>query len=235
MNEGLQAKSEEFASHLTTLIQGCITDAPEFGVVETNEVRQLHIGPLPFSPEGSGFSPIPLTRACDSGQSRLMLKIEFRVSLDDESEFLAVQHSTYGLWVRPVPRRKPRPVFRVEYDRDARSKPPAHVHLHAESLEFGWIYGTADLPPPRLFEIHFPVGGRRFRPTVESRGVPAVSGSREAISGLAEWMRHDRRGVPRRLGAEPGSGHGPPTYRSRGRPASEHGLRSHRPATTRHR
>ena len=58
-------------------------------------------------------------------------------------------------------------MFRVEYDRDARTKPPAHVHLHAESLEFGWIYGTAGLPPPRLFEIHFPMGGRRFRPTVE--------------------------------------------------------------------
>ena len=34
-------------------------------------------------------------------------------------------------------------------------------------MEFGWIYGTAGLAPPRLSEIHFPVGGRRFRPTVE--------------------------------------------------------------------
>ena len=74
-----------------------------------------------------------------------MLKIEFRVSLDKESEYLAVQHSTYGLWVRPVPSRKPRPIFRVEYDRDAYNKSAAHVHVHAESLEFGWIYGTAGL------------------------------------------------------------------------------------------
>ncbi len=96
-----------------------------------------------------------------------MLKIEFRVSLDDESDHLAVQQSTYGLWVRPDPNRTPRPVFRIEYDRNAHNKPAAHVHLHAESMEFGWIYGTAGIPPPRLFEIHFPVGGRRFRPTVE--------------------------------------------------------------------
>ena len=34
-------------------------------------------------------------------------------------------------------------------------------------MEFGWIYGTAQRTPPRLSEIHFPVGGRRFRPTVE--------------------------------------------------------------------
>ncbi len=96
-----------------------------------------------------------------------MLKIEFRVSLDDESNYLAVQQSTYGLWVRPDLHRKARPVFRIEYIRDARNTPPAHVHIHAESMEFGWIYGTSRLAPPRLEEIHFPVGGRRFRPTVE--------------------------------------------------------------------
>lgn len=167
MSGYLQEKSDEFAGRLTSPIQGCVADAPEFGVVQTSLAQQLHIGPLPFRSDQLGFSLISLARACDAGQSRLFLKIEFRVSLDEVAEFLAVQHSTYGLWVRPDPTRKPRPVFRVEYDRDARKKPPAHVHLHAESLEFGWIYGTAGLPPPRLSEIHFPVGGRRFRPTVE--------------------------------------------------------------------
>ncbi len=58
-------------------------------------------------------------------------------------------------------------MFRIEYDREAVSKPLAHIHLHAESVELGWIYGTAGLDLPRLQEIHFPVGGRRFRPTVE--------------------------------------------------------------------
>jgi len=96
-----------------------------------------------------------------------MLKIEFRVSLDDRLEHLAVQQSTFGLWVRPDVERGPRPVFRIEYDREAVSKPLAHIHLHAESVELGWIYGTAGLDLPRLQEIHFPVGGRRFRPTVE--------------------------------------------------------------------
>lgn len=58
-------------------------------------------------------------------------------------------------------------MLRIEYDRDAVSKPEAHVHLHAESVELGWRYGTAGRPLPRLAEIHFPVGGRRFRPTIE--------------------------------------------------------------------
>ena len=168
MSPPLQRESKEFAGRLNRLIGGCVPDAPTFGVVEVDREHERQIGPLPFSHEERGFSYVTLPRACDDADApRLMLRIEFRVSLDDESDYLAVQHSTYGLWVRPDPNRRPRPVFRIEYDRDARSKPAAHVHLHAESLEFGWIYGTAGLPPPRLAEIHFPVGGRRFRPTVE--------------------------------------------------------------------
>ena len=207
MNGPLEAKSYEFAARLTNLIRGCIAGAPDFGVVQASRGRQLHIGPLPFRSDRSGFSFIPLARSCDAGQSRLMLKIEFRVSLDEMLEFLAVQHSTYGLWVRPDQTRKPRPVFRVEYDRDAHNKPPAHVHLHAESLEFGWIYGTAGLPPPRLSEIHFPVGGRRFRPTVEEflrfldrerLFVDWRSGWGEIVKmSLIEWERNQARATVR--------------------------------------
>lgn len=171
MSELLETESNTFTTNLTDLIQGCIIDAPRLVVVNANNDLQRRIGPEPFEPghgSGAGFGFVPLMRECDEkDQPRLMLKIEFRVSLDHQSEHLAVQQSTFGLWVRPDPDRGPRPVFRIEYDRDASSKPPAHIHLHAESVELGWIYGTEGLPLPRMHEIHFPVGGRRFRPTVE--------------------------------------------------------------------
>ncbi len=207
MSDDLRAKSDRFALRLTSLFQGCLADPPEFGVIEASKARELRIGPLPFRSKVSGFSYIPLRRSCDSDQRPLMLKIEFRVSLDDAKEFLAVQHSTFGLWVRPVPSRKGRPVFRVEYDRDAYNKPPSHVHLHAESLEFGWIYGTAGLAPPRLSEVHFPVGGRRFRPTVEEFltflnrekiYVDWRSGWRAVVdSSFAEWEWNQARATVR--------------------------------------
>ncbi len=171
MSELLETASSTFATDLTNLIQGCIDGAPSFVVVNASNDEQRRIGPGPFessSESGAGFSNVPLIRRCDEeGLPRLMLKVEFHVSLDRQSEHLAVQQSTYGLWVRPNPTRKPVPVFRIEYERDARNKPSAHIHLHAESVELGWVYGTAGLQLPRLHEIHFPVGGRRFRPTVE--------------------------------------------------------------------
>ena len=155
---------------MTNLILGCIDGAPEFGVVEAGREKHLSIGPLPLKPSSirPNFSLIPLPRACDDdGPPRLMLKAEFTVFADDHTGHMTVRNSAYGLWVHPDPKRSPRPVVRIEYDRDAWNKPTSHVHLHAESMEFGWIYGTAGIAPRRLQEIHFPVGGRRFRPTIE--------------------------------------------------------------------
>ena len=167
MRDPLRVQAEDFASRLTDLFRGCLADAPEFAVAKARRAGQMRVGPMPFGSGGSGFGHIPLLRSCDSGKVRLTLKIEFTVSLDDEADFLTVQESTQGLWVRTDPDKKSRPLVRVEYDRYTYNKPPAHVHLHAESPEFGWVYGTAGLPMPRLSDFHFPLGGRRFRPTVE--------------------------------------------------------------------
>ena len=127
MSEDLEEESNEFANNLTKLIQGCVRDAPEFVVINASDDRQRRIGPSPFESDShkrEGFSYVPLVRRCDeNGEPRLMLKVEFAVSLDDQDDHLAVQHSAFGLWARPGPQRTPRPVFRIEYDRDASTKP----------------------------------------------------------------------------------------------------------------
>lgn len=169
MSDRLDSEAADFAARLTALVRESIGGETEFDVVELADDRR-RIGPGPFDVEKSGFGLIPLRRTVDPDDEpeRVSLKIEFAVGLDDEEAMhLTVQRSTFGLWIRPDPKRSARPVVRVEYDRDARNKPAAHVHLHAESVELGWLYGTASDPLPRLDEIHFPVGGRRFRPTVE--------------------------------------------------------------------
>lgn len=132
--------------------------------MEISEVNAI-VGPSSSSGT-AGFAQIPLRRACDE-HDLLSLKVEFRVGKDDSGDFMRAESSTFGLWVATGQKSKARPVFRVEYDRNATSKPQAHVHIHAESVELGWIYGSAGLALPNMHEIHFPVGGKRFRPTVE--------------------------------------------------------------------
>lgn len=167
MSISLDSEAVDFSERLTALISGSIGGGAEFEVVESGSGRR-RIGPGPFSIQ-RGFDLIPLRRKVDpvDQPERMSLKVEFAVGLDDEQTYLTVYRSTYGLWIRPKPKDLPRPVFRVEYDREARQKPAAHVHIHAESAEIGWLYGTGAHPLPRLDEIHFPVGGHRFRPTVE--------------------------------------------------------------------
>ncbi len=164
-------EAEAFAERLTRLIRGTVGGVHRFEVIAGRSERRKKIGPAPFvTGEERGFQLIPLRRRVDpdDGDTPVLLKVAFDVGLDDqEDRFLTVEHSTFGLWIRSHPGRDPRPVVRIEYDRSATSKPQAHVHLHAESVELGWLYGTADRPLPSLHEIHFPMGGRRFRPTLE--------------------------------------------------------------------
>lgn len=168
----LDDEAAGFAGRLDRLLQGTVSSDVRFGVVSVGDDRRK-IGPEPFELElnkgASGFSLIPLVRKCDDPEQPAVVgfKVEFDVTMDGDGHHLMVARSAFGLWVRPDKGRRMRPVFRVEYDRDARAKPPAHVHLHAESVELGWVYGSARKPLPRMEEIHFPVGGRRFRPTVE--------------------------------------------------------------------
>ncbi len=167
MSDSLRQLAEDFATELDTLFQGCLQEPIEFGVINTDLPDMLRIGPLPLRDGSTQFSLVPLQTWGTGDKILLALKVVFRVILDPDEPSLSVHDSAFGLWIRPGDSTKPRPVFRIEYNRDAHSKPAAHVHLHAESSDWGWIYGKAGLPMQRIQEIHFPVGGRRYRPTVE--------------------------------------------------------------------
>jgi hypothetical protein len=45
---------------------------------------------------------------------------------------------------------------------------PAHVQIHAESSALGYLIAfTGTKKPPKTQLLHVPVGGRRFRPSLE--------------------------------------------------------------------
>ena len=100
----------------------------------------------------------------------LFLRARYIVEVDSRRDDLRVSSSMVGLWADVTGgRKRPRPIVRVEYDRrqPASGRAAAHVHLHANSPELVWMYGSAGRPAPDLHALHFPVGGRRFRPTLE--------------------------------------------------------------------
>lgn len=96
----------------------------------------------------------------------LFLHIVYVVVLDSHNEHLKIKNSSIRLQVKVKEDRKANPLVRVEYQ-SRRTISPAHMHIHANSPELTWLYGITDNYAPNLHDLHFPVGGHHFRPTLE--------------------------------------------------------------------
>ncbi len=95
-----------------------------------------------------------------------MLGISYVLRLDERG-YLTVERSKFGLWLTVKGGKKTRPIVRQEYDRSNTVVPRAHVHFHGESTEMGWLLARNGAECTDEHAFHFPVGGVRFRPTIE--------------------------------------------------------------------
>lgn len=165
----LLAECSRFGQTLQNIIDGTVGPGVAAFEVVADSGSEVRIGPGPLQLGGDGFKDIPLVRHCDDAQHpTVFLRVNFTCELDSEGEHMAVKKSTFGLFVKVLAKKKPRPLVRVEYERDQTPDTPnAHVHLHAVSQELGWLRGSAGQPFTEMQDLHFPVGGRRFRPTLE--------------------------------------------------------------------
>ena len=210
----LERSVEDFISRLNGVIDASLdTDirfAAEFFEADERAVVQVPNPPNRRSPG------LPLLRPDDDSESpKLFLRAQYRVEMDDTNAHLQVITSTVGLLVDVTGGRKdPRPLLRVEYDRrrSMPGQPATHVHLHANSPELAWIFGSSGQPAPDLHALHFPVGGRRFRPTLEdfllfldrerifTNWKPGWRPN--VVESLAEWDRSQARTTVRRYPEE---------------------------------
>ena len=165
----LRTAAEEFVDRLNSLVAATIKTDTRFVVALGRNGQRANIRAIDYPDSRSdGF---PLVRDNDDPEApALLLLARFAVEIGEDDDHLQVVSSTVGLWVDITGGRKdPRPLIRVEYDRHrvAGDRAAAHVHLHAHSPEMAWIYGSSGQPAPDLHSLHFPVGGQRFRPTLE--------------------------------------------------------------------
>lgn len=158
-----------FVDTLNELVDGVLDTPARFETEFVSDPQQAIVRPP--NPEADKVPSIPLIRAGDDSKSpALFLGVTYKVAMDAKGAHLQVVTSTISLRVDVTGgQRVPRPLVRVEYDR-AQVRPgrtAAHVHLHANSPELAWVFGSGGQAAPDLHALHFPVGGRRFRPTLE--------------------------------------------------------------------
>lgn len=159
----LAVEAADFADRLMKLLNGTVATNAVLQVTRFEDDDVAFI----TTPKGIKGSVIPLSLSKDVAErsrAGLWLRIEFRVAPDSEGEHLRVNRSLVGLCVNP---KTGQCAMRVEYDRDYDTAPAAHLNVAGESTMLGYAFATAGSKPKPLEKVHFPNGGKRFRPSVE--------------------------------------------------------------------
>ena len=160
----LRVETKTFAEHLTPTVRPVSPKCAPFNAKVVNDrvvVRQGDKGGVPLT--------------CNA-EVLLRLEANFLCTWDLETKFLAIEGSNFE--VRCLDQRNP--LFRVEYKRQPKNVPAAQMHLyaHRDSMTYAMVragrtskrpgrIGVSESPVPTLQNLHFPLGGHRFRPALE--------------------------------------------------------------------
>jgi hypothetical protein len=236
--ERLRQAAADFATNLTVTVQS--TFGPQVAPFEATARVGDSRGRISVLQNPSLGIELAVDR-----QPCLLLKVEYWCTWDSAEAYLAVDESK----IRVLPARDNEPLFRYEYLRGPDSgQPCSHLHFHAHRDAFTHamvrsgegsprarrrrqsLHRRGDIP--RMRELHFPLGGHRFRPCLEDVlhmlidefGVDTIDGAMNAladgrelwrVSQIAASTRDDPEAVARemtKLGYKltpPSSGHPP--------------------------
>ena len=160
----LQARAKEFAAELTATVRTVSPQADPFTARLVRERVTVRQEP------GEG---IPLSVG---GEKLFTLKTDLKCCWDSAGQFLTIEEASTAVFAGTSDRQ---PIFRYEYVREARDVPAAHLHVHAhrDSFTYALVKGgtsskrakarSKSSKVPSLADVHFPLGGHRFRPVLE--------------------------------------------------------------------
>lgn len=161
----LEREAYSLARSLTALLNGTVCNGPTLSSVYVRERKQAWIG---YGISKSLLETEVGIPVCIAGAPNLYLDASYRLVVDVEGEFLMVLSSYIGLFLDAEMSQE---LCHFDYERGkSDGYPEAHMQMCATSD--AWSQLLSDTTPagekPRgLDALHFPVGGRRFRPTLE--------------------------------------------------------------------
>ncbi|WP_345011147.1 hypothetical protein [Streptomyces shaanxiensis] len=131
-------------------------------------------------------------------KAELWMDVSFQLRLDAEREHLMVHKSFFGLFGAQDAKHG---LFHYDYERDkADGYPDAHLQVDASSELFTTLNDPRRDVGRSLAQVHFPVGGKRFRPCLEDviefliveRLVDAKDGYEKVIEAGREGFRKNQ-------------------------------------------
>lgn len=167
----LGEQAQAFADRLTNSVHAVAAECKSF----TSKAIHTGDGPERFGVLQEPDTGVPLTV---DGATLLTLKVKYFCTWDGHEQFLAVERSDVKVFAGDVATGEP--LFRYEYVRKpGRDHPGAHIQVHAHRDAIAHVMGNVgrsttrarrrahEDDPPRMSDLHFPVGGPRFRPCLE--------------------------------------------------------------------
>lgn len=136
---------------------------------------------------------------CTSTVSHFWCSASISANWDSRETYLAVEQSSFKVFAGS---QSGEPLFRYEFLRDPQNAnvPCAHLQIGAHRDEFTHALGfggssrrsrkRAGIPPgraPRIVDVHFPLGGPRFRPCLED--ILAMTREEFGIDTAKGWQK----------------------------------------------
>lgn len=189
-DNSLHEQADSFASDVSALLVESLPNAPQAEArVRGN---RLVVGPE---------ADVPLFA---NGRQLASLKVRYRCELDSRGTWLAIEGSSIDL-LATLDRT---PILRFDYNRSpVTAQPGAHLQVHAHRGALSHLLSQAGHPHAHdMSKLHIPVGGSRFRPSLEDvveliaveLRLDALDTWREAVNrGRERWRRTQTRAVVR--------------------------------------
>lgn len=189
----LLAQIRSFGTELADLFENTIGSPRLHLGVRWRE--DLGDGRLGYKPDGQGIpSRIPLPGP--DGKPSCFLYLLFRLTMNDAGHLVTTK-SALRLFLHEVGDSPP--LFRYEFLRDYDlNYPNPHLHIESENSEAWKELNRRTNQKKGLGQLHFPLGGKRYRPSVEDflefliyEGyVRAVDGWEDAITVYRTDFHH---------------------------------------------
>ncbi|MFI6347694.1 hypothetical protein [Streptomyces sp. NPDC050560] len=170
---------------------------------------QRRVESVPVFTVGSGLNRQNLTKPLgfpvriDQKAPRIWMNLSYQVRLDSAQRYLTVHKSYFGIFSDESLETC---LCHFDFERDKQKYTGAHVQVHGKSAALDALNRVGDEKRP-LDKLHFPVGGKRFRPCLEDvieflvdeRLADGRAGWRQLVSeGRERFHRNQLRAAMRR-------------------------------------
>lgn len=163
MPSGLDEQARSFADECSALLNATITNGVRVSAVTLpGGSSQMGVG---ISRKNLKPAVIPL--AANAASARVWLFLTHSYSLDDEGVWLTMTRSTYAVYTS-AEMTDDTLILSADYTRDPVNQyPGAHLHVGGQRDDLTDICKNAASTSTKLRDLHLPVGGKRFRPSLE--------------------------------------------------------------------